>query len=755
MTADNGGFKMKHLKKCIAVICTLCFALGMLCGCGDNADVGTYDPPEEMQNVSSGTVAENDRFIMSWDAKRAAVMIKSKADNTVWSSTPVDYLNSSTTDDFEAKPEINSLATITCWDGSQQYDYYASMLSVANSKFSSEKIDNGISVTLYFDELEAYISLDFYLDSDSFKTKVDPTKIKNFGNNQIISVTPAPFMCSMPNTKSGSSNSYMVLPSGNGALMYTDARSDGSIRTYTGEVFGTDKAKEKVAELKKETDVSMPFYGVADGNKGLCAIIESAAESCYLDARAGEATVGYSRICARYGVVPYSHVYGSGSHRDQFSSSIPENLSPLVIGYYPVSGSNANYVGISKTYKDYLVKKQGMTESEDNSLLTLKIIGSYIEDDLVVGLPKKKNIALTTYKQAEEILTEVNTVTGGDMIVDMYGYGEGGINATKLAGNYKLTGTTGNAKALKNFVDFTNKMSVKTFFNFDVITYVKKGAGYNITKDSATSIIGTSAPYRQFWFNTGARYGKSDGGVVAVMLSRNKVPGAAKKAVKLTDKYGINGIAFNTLGSMTYSDFRKSSENKTHALKNNFGKEVADIINNTKQSKKTVLIDGAMSFAAAAADIITSCPTDSQEELIFDENVPLYQIVFQGTKSNSVSPINLAINERKQFLKAMETGSGLSFTLIGNYNNELRKQYMRGLNKSVYADNKELIKTYVNESKDYLKKVSGASITAHKNITADVTKTVFDNGVTVYVNYGSRDYVSDIGTVKAQSFLSK
>ena len=243
------------------------------------------------------------------------------------------------------------------------------------------------------------------------------------------------------------------------------------------------------------------------------------------------------------------------------------------------------------------------------------------------------------------------------------------------------------------------------------------------------------------------------------MVSRDKLSNATLKTVDTVDKYGISGIAYDTLGNMAYSDYMESEEDKNYGkypIKAYMGRDVAEIIGEVKSNSKTVMIDGAFAYAAAAADIVTGCPTASDKNNSFDLDVPLYQIIFQGYKSNSVSPINTAVNRRVQFLKAMETGSGLSFTLMANYTNDLRKQHMRGLNAALYEDNKDYIKDYVDESKAYLASVAGETISNHEYITNDVTKTVFSNGVTVYVNYGDKAYsIEEVGNVKANSFLVK
>lgn len=748
---------MKHLKKYIALICALCLMLGVFSGCGDSADTEpeVYDTANEMVNLESGVIAENEFFSLSWNQERAAVSVTSKKDGTVWSTTPYQYLNSTTMENVLTDQAINSSVTVTCRNAEQTFEYYASTSCVATGRFSSAQRENGLTVTYYFDEIESIVAVDFYLEEDGFKVSVDPGKIKCYSENHIIGVTPAPFLCSVANTALGDKNSYLAIPSGSGALMYTDIRSDGSVRTFSGNVYGNDYTIEAYEQASNETPLTMPFFGIKAGTAALCAIIEQAAESCAISARTGDELMGYSYVNASYQVIGYNRVFAAGTHRTQYNEAPEANLNPLVIGYYPLTGDQANYAGMAKRYKQYLTEKEKMQKSQDNTLLTVKLIGSFVKDDLILGLPYGKKTALTTYQQAEEILNELNTVAGGSLIADMYAYGEGGLNASKLAGNYTLTGVVGGKKALNQFIDFTKNASIKTFFNFDPVVFYESGGGFSTNTDSATNVNGVVAPVRQFWYSTRARYDRAEGGVVGTMVARDQLGKSVSKTVSLADRYGITGLAYTNLGSMAYSDYSEVDGLAAYPLKNNMGADVEAMIAETKSNSKTVMIDGGFAYAAAAADIITGCPTISNQNNAFDLDVPLYQIVFQGTKSNSVSPINCAANSRTQFLKAIETGSGLSFTLMGSYDNELRKQYDRHLNTTLYSDNKAMIESYVNESKAYLASVAGATIASHSYVTAEVVKTVFDNGVTVYVNYGDKDYQSDIGTVKAQGFLTR
>ena len=176
MTADFGGLRMKHLIKIIALISALCLILGGLSGCGNKGGSGiSYEEAtSDTSKIDSGVVAENKYFSMQWDKDRAAIIIHSKTDDSVWSTIPYDYYqNSAFGDDITGKEMMNSAVSITILKGTQLFEYHSSLASVAEGRFKAEKIDNGVSVTFYFDELGSFLTLDYYLEDDAFKVKVD------------------------------------------------------------------------------------------------------------------------------------------------------------------------------------------------------------------------------------------------------------------------------------------------------------------------------------------------------------------------------------------------------------------------------------------------------------------------------------------------------------------------------------------------------------------------------------------------------
>lgn len=820
MTADFGGLRMKHLNKIIALISALCLVLGMLSGCKgvevEHEEYAKVFENYEFVNLENGVVAESDYFEMIWhkstldeygtETDRAMIEFKSKIDGSVWSTTPKEFFETPGSEmPYGGNGPINSSVVVTALKGEQVFAFDAHEYCVINGEFSSAKLEdkNGISVTYHLREAGAVVTVDYYLEDDGFKVRVDPNKLHSYIPSvseeddrpmhnmaeegaimRIVSVTPAPFVCSAQNTAPNSKDSYCVVPSGSGALMYVDQRAydedglEGVARTFgdpdfnmpnsgNGLVYGEDAAVDKYNAEINDTPITMPFYGIKKGNTALCAIIEQAAESCKISAKVGDPNTGfiefgvkgYSYIAASYNVLGHNRVYTKSSWRMHYSEDVERNIDPLVIGYYPLSGDQANYTGMAKRYQKYLLDKENLQKTQANSLLNVKFYGSYVKAELFAGIPYDDEEALTTYSDATKILGDLKKISGGSLTAVMQGFGEGGINANELAGGFTLDNASGDEDDLRKFVNYTKNENIQTFFNFDTINYFESGSGYSVKSDSALNINGIPTTVYDFLISTRDRLDHTKNGKVGTLVARDMLDNSARDAASLLNEYGISGIGFDTMGNICYSDYDTVGNSETtfqYPLRNKMGEDVKKIVEEIKQKEsKTVLMDGAFSYAAVASDIITNIPTASAKFNAFDLEVPLYQIVFQGYRANSVGAINVANNQRTQFLKAIETGSGLSFELINSYDRELRKQTIPGLHATYYEDNVQLITDCVNEAKDYLASVADSTIKNHRYVAKDVTETVFENGVTVYVNYNKTDCKVGNQVVKAESFLVK
>ncbi len=783
---------MKKIIKISALLLSLLLMFSAVSGCNfssktEGEGAKDYeDAKAKLPEIPSNTnIAENENYILGWNADRISVTVTNKKDGTVWGTNLNDFAALDET--TAANETINSPITIQYAKNSVATDVMAYGACIQNipgfagapveeeqpeetaddayddldddsysytggnveedtgGKIGSEIIDNGIRVTFAVNKAKSLIPVDFYLENGSVKVRVDPKNIKEFDIAQIISVGLTPFMCSGKNSEKGSTDSYVVLPSGSGALMYTDNRGGDVARVFSSEIYGDDLARSTYQDTDNNSNLSMPFFGIKTGGSGIMATIESGADVCDIKAQAGDPVTGYSYAYAYCDVRGQSRVYLTGVNRNKYVDDL-SNIDPIIVSYDYLTGEDATYYGMAKLYRQRLIDDGKLEKSGANKLLNVNLIGSFMKDNLFLGIPTEDAVSLTTYSQATEILTKLKEISGGDMSAVLTGFGERGVEARKIAAGYTLWGASGSKKDLKEFIENSNSLGIACFFNFDVLTFSASGAGLNVNNDAALNNTHIAAPLKNYYIS---KRNVDNSKYYRYLVSRDKIQGVIDKTVDLANQYGINNISYDTIGALKYADYKGDKYPSGYNMSNDINAAIKTVTN----KDKTVLVDGAYDYAACAADVLTGCPVTSNRDWAFDADVPLYQIVFQGYKENYAAAINTAANPKEVFLKAVSTGSGLSFTLMHDYDIELVKENQYKYGSCVYQDNIGAIETYISLCKDFIASVADKPITSHAILNGGVTKTVFDGGKTVYVNYGDKAVTAEGITVPAQNFV--
>ena len=744
---------MKNIKRIISIL-TVIAILFCLCSCGKEAEKTANKTPYEKlkagMGVKTGVVTENDNFSLSWDSERASVMLTNKATQEVWSTIPYDYYK---TGETSGRPNIMMgsplmLEYVNTKNKSAVKSVNGYTGIIKNGQIGCQKTENGLKVFYFFDKLQIVIPVDYELRENGLSISITPKDIKEY-DNLVYKISLAPFMCSSKNSSDTESN-YLVVPSGSGALMYTDVRTgEGELREYSENVYGDDPARYESEKLDNTQTVRMPIFGAKDGDSAICAIIENGAASASVDALVGDEKIGWSAV------YPTFSLRGSNVSAVNFTggSSVVETISEDItgyekvsVGYYPLSGDKANYSGMAETYKKVLAKNGSEKEKKVSNALTLNILGGLQVKSLFLGIPYMKTVSVTTFKETLDIIKEIETET--DMSVDavLSGFGESGVDIGKLAGGYEFSSVFGNKKSRKNLIGYCKEKNIPLYFDFDILRFNDSSNGFSATFDAAKSSNSFTA--YQYHYSIALR-DTDDARERYVLLNRSKLSSAAEKLFKLADKSDVFGVGLSTLGNTAYSDYDSSE----YFVRGGIEKDVAGIINAAHKKGLSVAVGEANAYAAVNADKVFNAPVSSSMYDILDVDIPLYQMVFGGITDISAEPVNTAVNTRTAFLKSLEGGSGLSFVLSSRYDSSLAHSSHSALAVSKIGDNFELIKNLSLESREYYEAIKDASVVKHTVLSDTLRKTEFDNGVCLWVNYSNKAIELPEGSVEAESFM--
>ncbi len=742
------------MKKVISLI--LC---AVLIVCMTGWTVGDIWSPDAFDTEVKSNYSKTDKVIASnaayeliWKGSDCTVDLIEKATGNRWGVTA--RTEGEPTEDpitgmpIKVHPEVSSALIIEVLDRSnnQTAEYQSAVGAVKNGRVVTENIENGIRIFYYFDEIEIRIAVDFVLREDSVAASIDPKLIQEGEGYRVVAAKIAPFWCLNPND---TEDAYIFYPSGSGALVSNESNSAAGIKIQD-QVYGFDPVmtRDNLESIKKE--VRLPVYGAKNGNLGTCAIIEDNAESCSIGFKVGATGIKYSGVYAHYQIRPYSENYAQSLKAKERMKvySLSPLEKPVTVAFYPLVGEKANYSGMAETYKNYLKKTGAFSDkAEEESNLNLTFVGGMMINQSFLGVPYKDLVAATTVKGAQSIIKELSEETGVKISAKLLGFGTSGIENNSYAGGMKMNENIGTEKELSALNDFCNQNNVDLYYDFDVVKLKNKSAGYSTFFDTAyNNLLKISTVYN---YNAASRSYDTETGYN--LLSRGLLNGGSDKVLKKISKWNLSGVSLESLTSLAYSDH--STGDTRYFLKGDMGKDTVALMDKFGEKYKVAAFE-ANAYAAAAADMIFNTPTLSSQERVFTADVPFYQMIFKGYVPMGTESYNMAVNPKNHLLRTVEAGAGLSYTLIGEYNNEFIDYSGYCFYGSEYEPISDEIIATVNSLKDYYAAINGEEIVSHTILDTGLREVVYGNGVRVYVNYTDASITAPNGTtVEAEAYV--
>lgn len=704
-------------------------------GCAKDKNTQKYDGKTPRMSVSSMTVASNSDYELLWDNDDKFVSFKSLKTGKIWSTIPYDYYLTG-----ETNANLRSPLNITVVDTTSltwsTVNGYSESLSEDNVK--SERVENGIKVTYYFNNFEISVPLIYTLKDDALKITLDAKEICENDRFWLVSVSIAPFLCSAEN---GADDSYIFVPAGSGALLNATSDARGT-RKYSCEVYGEDQSHVVISDLTDDIPARLPVFGVKNKENALLGIIEEGAESVTIDTEVGNSRSGYSGVWATANVRG-SDVYSTTSATliEGTMTRVSEKHSeiPVSVCYYPLTGGDADYNGMAKRYRKYLTdsKKLNSVKSEGGNY-GVTIYGGVDISTNFMGIPIMTTKALTTFSGAKEIIQKLASVSELSPQVKLYGFGENGINPGRIAGGYKFAGVFGSNKDRKALDGYCKDNNISLYYDFDLIRYNASGKGFSYLFGAAKSATLHVAEFTDLL--TPAR----DEAQVKTtrLLKRDKTKHAVEKLERFADKKEISGISLSSLGEYAYSDF----SDMKYFNKNNTESDVSEYIKSLRNNSHSVATN-SNAYAAATADSVYEVPLSNGGYDAFDAEIPFYQMVFCGSKPMYSTAVNLSNNYVESIMKAVSSGTGISFALIENFTPENIQNQSGKFYAAVFENNIEQISETLSAYGDFYNKIVGAGIERYELLSNGISRTDFENGVTVYANHTAGNAESPVGVL--------
>ena len=587
--------------------------------------------------------------------------------------------------------------------------------------------ENGVE-NKYEESPHFEIALKYTLTEDGFNVTAKPGEFVYKEAYKPVRICVLPYFGAASSKESG----YMLVPDGCGAVIEFNngkTREEG----YWKEFFGEDRVYTKAtADYESEASV-LPMFALSNSNAGFLASIEKGYEAAGISADISGKLNDYNFVYPFFNLYSADEVALTSNSFDKFILYNKKIFSSDISIDYHLTDTYKTYSEFADLYRGILEKNNILPDGNtvDSAVLDVNFIGSAAVTKKFLGIPYKSTAAYTTFKQANDIVTGLDGIkTDVNYLCAL----KGGAKPER-ADKINLSSVLGGKSSLEKLGKSVNSLS------FSI--YAQSAA--KLSKNDRVISLGNSTA-RALRYDIVSRQ-KAES--MFYLVAPCKLPEYAGKIVKSAKKNNISGINLLDIGYMLTSDFNENSDTDRYGSKQAVQKYMEKLAASADLSAERGSI-----FSLKYLSKISSIPTASSGYGIEDYAVPFYQEAVSGKINYSVSPLNSAASARDQFLKAVETGARLQYTwyaekpenTVNAYENYYGYDY-----KSTFRQAVEYFKEY----SELAKKLSGHKIAEHLRISDSLMKTVWDNGITVYVNYSDTEQSADGISIKAKGFSIK
>ena len=619
--------------------------------------------------------------------------------------------------------------------------YQVDMNTVAN-EITTWSVDNGIYAQIKFKgNYDFEIGVEVTLAGDRLTVRVPDESIKeNKEGTYISTVSLFPFL---GYTYLDEQEGYMLVPDGNGALIYLDDKEGRYSTGFSSLVYGIDDGMTnrgtvstlwgRYETVTQSNNVLAPVFGMAHLDDGLAylGIVESGDERCSIEVVPNGVMVDYNRCFARFLL---RDVYVQPLNQSN-SGTVPaveqDRLhSDLQVSYCMLSGDEADYSGMANTYRNYLLSNNKLINQDISYNTRVDFLGTEREEFLMGTTA----VTMTKVEQAEDILNELHELGVNNVLSVYMGWQSGGLydlpissyhSDINIGGNNVLTELIQNQAKKGNTVYLYNDfLTVNATTNISTYNVMKMVNKRTFTKEIRAQV------YDTFYY---------------------LLPGySSQNLIRFAEETGSKGVGNIAVGGITGTLFSYSSKGSYYSRTDTMDIYI-DAVRAADGNCK-LLLETPNAYLWRYSDGFLNMPLSSSDYLYLDQEIPFFSMVFKGVVPTYSEYVNFEANKTENFLRMVESGMYPSFYITAEDSSKLIYTNSRDLFSLEYGSYRDTIVEYDNALRAVAEKTGDACIIDHEVMDSGLVKVTYDNGVRIYVNYTESALSADGLTVDPLSY---
>lgn len=710
---------------------------------------GTEISNEDLKQLTGSgwtKALENQYLSVEINFDNGNARITNRENGYVWSSCPKEEEIAADSSNDTWKNNLQSPIVYNYVNDISQSDVNYGNVYSGNTDIRVYQLEDGVRV--YFSFVDHHITLgyDLRLLEDYLEVSVPANLISDTGavyqktesGSQVIDKSKTfvltdfsifPYLGAVYGESD--TEGYLFVPDGIGGIM--DFSVEGNAMSqYVGHIYGSDLAllnnyDKTIFSDMNQTFVHYPVYGlVREGNSFVAFIDQGDTQADIIAAKKGVQT-GFHSVYSKFRYrLKYKLVTNTATGDGYFTYSDFKIQDQRKILFHFDSGAQADYVHMAKLYRSYLIQKNEITlqKQKEPEPLKLYLIGGDIQKSAVYD----KFLGATTFQQAGEILQSLKEAGVEDVDVIYTGWAKDGLSVA-YPDRFGIPRQLGGPSGLKELSGLVHDLGYQLYLQ-DNYTRLYSSKGVSLRKDTVYNIQDNSI---------------MNGSFANAAFYEEQMERCAKKY----KSYDLDGMEEGYLGWFLLSDFNKDNvmdRETARQMQITYAKELAAKYGTVRLYRPSAyLVRDNVEFAMFPGQNYTN---------IIDRTVPFYAIALHGLVTYDLGSYNNDFCEpRRQFLEAIEYGANVQFHVTAEPTSKL----MFGASFFAYSTEfaqwqEDIVEIYA-RYREFSEATAGKFIEERQQLAKDVVKVMYEDDITVVINYSSSDYTWQGTEVPANDFV--
>lgn len=607
--------------------------------------------------------------------------LENKKNGYIWWSSPINAGGDQIATPVLCKELQSALVLIAAEPNARSTTNYRSG-DFSKCKIVMKDSKDGVTVTYHFNKAGIKIPVTYTLCEDYLNVQIDSSEItEKYGipedDDAKYIITQSLAVMNAFGAADSTETGSFVIPDGAGAVIHFNNKKY-TAKTYSQLIYGADTTAVPKVKGATVEGVSLPMYGICKGENAMLAVAESGDGNCKLCADVsgkGQSNTEYNRCYFQF-ILRSEDAFYLGSDTQNPLAVYEKNMESLNISvrYYPLcaedecnaDGSKSlDYVDLAARYRQYLTEDCGVqkTVGANSSQLIANLYCGCEKQKNILGFPIFMKTSMTNFAEAQEILQNLKNAGAENLVATLHNWTNAGISS-KVDYKAKPAGVLGGKSDFRKLTAYLDAEQIAWYPVVNNTAYAS-GGGYFALTDTAVRVSGAFARIVDYEQAFGVPYGKKD---TLSLLTPTAFPKLYEKLAKNYKSAGISSVSIGELSSMLYGDYSKKSAASRETAK----KYVTDSVKMLQSKLGSVLSQDPNAYVLPYTDLMTDLPLSSSGFTIFDEEIPLYQLVMHGVKPYATKAVNGSADAEELVLLAAATGSNLSFDLLHTEPSEFR-----------------------------------------------------------------------------------